>query len=82
MRTRALSQVKRCEALFDKKCPVSSPSLIDTKWIAVVKSRSIIKGKGIVPVHSPAEILSAERAKAKRKASCQERMALSSRLTF
>lgn len=78
----APSQVKRRDFFSDKRCPVKSPNLIDTKWIAVVSNRSIILGKGIVPVHSPAEILSMESASARRAASCQERKALSSLFTF
>ncbi|MEY8267812.1 hypothetical protein AALA79_15750 [Lachnospiraceae bacterium 64-25] len=52
------------------------------KWIAVVTSSSIIGGKETVPVHSPAEMLSTDRANAKRAASRQESTALSSLFIF
>ena len=78
----APSQARWCEFFPDKSRPDKSPNLIDMKWIVVVSSRSIISGMGIVPVHSPAEMLSMERANAKRAASFQERTALSSLFTF
>ena len=58
------------------------PDLIDAKWITVVRSRRIKTGKGIDPVHSPAEILSTERANAKMAASLPERTDLWVLLSF
>ncbi len=82
MRMAAPSQAKRCELLLDNRCPAKRPSLIDKKWITVVKSSSIIGDKDTVPVQSPAEILSMERARASRAASRQERCAVSSLFTL
>ena len=82
MRMAAPSQAKLCELLRDIRYPKKRPSQIERKWIAVASNRSIIGDKNIVPVHSPAEILSMDRASANRAASRQERMALSSLFTL
>lgn len=69
MRMAAPSQAKLCELLQDKRCPVKRPNQIERKWIAVVSNMSIIGDKDSVPVHRPAEILSTDRASARRAAS-------------
>ncbi|MDE7046445.1 MAG: hypothetical protein K2P25_00420 [Lachnospiraceae bacterium] len=81
MRTALPSQAKLCD-LAQRRRPVKSPRRMDKRCTAVVKKSNIMGERDVAPVHSPAEMLSMERASARRAASRQERTEGSSLLTL